>query len=650
MKRLLALLLCLVMALSLIPAAAAEDVEIVDIEESEETIPVVETEPENAPVPNGDVAINETNFPDAKFRSYVSSKFDSNGDGMFSASEIAAVTSIDVHRSNISTLTGVEFFTALKYLNCDENSLSSLDVSGCVALETLYCENCALTYLNVSGCTELKYLDCEINPLPALDVSCNTSLVRLWCARNRLTSLDLSHNTALEALFCYKNFDLKALDVSGCTSLSNLNCCSTVIDQLNICTCPVLVDAYCYGTKKEDTLDGVAYWIYQYSGNYLQISPSTTVIVDADKPTITTQPKSQSASEGATLLFMVTASGDHLSYQWQFREGSSGDWADSDITGSQTATLTVEATAARNGYQFRCIVTNYAGSVTSSAATLTVIVAAKPTITTQPKSQSAAVDTTVKFKVVATGAETYQWYYRTSSSGSWAKSSLSGNKTATLSVKATEARNGYQYRCKVSNSAGYKYSSAATLTIVTKPTISTQPKSQSAKEGETVKFTVAATGGSLKYQWYYRTSSSGEWKKSTGTGATTKTLSVEAKAYRDGYQYRCRVSNAAGYKYSSAATLTVLTKPAITTQPSSKTVSAGTTVKFTVKATGGDLSYQWQYRTSSSGEWKNCTGTGATTATLTVEAKSFRSGYQYRCRVSNAVGYKYSSAATLTVK
>ncbi|MBR5343026.1 MAG: hypothetical protein IK149_03925, partial [Oscillospiraceae bacterium] len=62
MKRLFALLLCLVMALSLIPAAAAEDVEIVDIEESEETIPVVETEPENVPVPNGDVAINETNF------------------------------------------------------------------------------------------------------------------------------------------------------------------------------------------------------------------------------------------------------------------------------------------------------------------------------------------------------------------------------------------------------------------------------------------------------------------------------------------------------------------------------------------------------------------------------------------------------------
>ncbi len=96
-------------------------------------------------------------------------------------------------------------------------------------------------------------------------------------------------------------------------------------------------------------------------------------------------------------------------------------------------------------------------------------------------------------------------------------------------------------------------------------------------------------------------------------------------------------------------TLTVVTKPTITTQPASKTVSAGTTVKFTVKASGGALKYQWYYRTSSSGSWTKCTGTGAATATLTVEAKAFRNGYQYRCRVSNAAGYKYSSAATLTV-
>ena len=183
-----------------------------------------------------------------------------------------------------------------------------------------------------------------------------------------------------------------------------------------------------------------------------------------------------------------------------------------------------------------------------------------------------------------------------------------------------------------------------------KPTITTQPASKTVAAGATAKFTVKASGAD-SYQWYYRTSSSGSWQKCTGTGATTATLSVEAKSYRNGYQYRCKVSNAAGYKYSSAATLTVTSasKPTITTQPISKTVYVGDTVKFTVKASN-TTSYQWYYRTSSSGTWKKCTGTGATTASLSVEGKSYRNGYQYRCKVSNDAGYVYTNIVTLTVK
>ncbi|MBR0355007.1 MAG: leucine-rich repeat protein [Oscillospiraceae bacterium] len=292
------------------------------------------------------------------------------------------------------------------------------------------------------------------------------------------------------------------------------------------------------------------------------------------------------------------------------------------------------------------VMQNYGGTITWAPKVV------KPTITTQPKSVSTTAGTTVKFSVKATGGDLkYQWYYRTSSTGTWTKSTGTGAATKTLTVEAKAYRSGYQYRCRVSNIMGYKYSSAATLTVtaLAKPTITTQPKSQTAAVGATAKFTVAATGGSLKYQWYYRTSSSGSWQKSTGTGATTKTLSVEAKAYRDGYQYRCKVSNAAGYKYSSAATLTVLTKPAITTQPKSQTATAGTTVTFTVMATGA-TSYQWYYRTSSTGEWKKCTGADATTASISVEAKSYRDGYQYRCKVSNTAGYVYTSTVTLTVK
>ena len=163
-----------------------------------------------------------------------------------------------------------------------------------------------------------------------------------------------------------------------------------------------------------------------------------------------------------------------------------------------------------------------------------------------------------------------------------------------------------------------------------------------------MKFTVKAAGGSLSYQWYYRTSSTGTWKKSTLTGAKTAALSVKATEARNGYQYKCRVSNAAGYAYSAAATLTVSAKPVITTQPKSQTAAPDTTVKFTVKADGA-TTYQWYYRTSSSGTWAKSTLTGAKTATLTVKATAARDGYQYKCRVSNAEGYVYTNAVTLTV-
>ena len=272
---------------------------------------------------------------------------------------------------------------------------------------------------------------------------------------------------------------------------------------------------------------------------------------------------------------------------------------------------------------------------------------AKPTITASPKNVTAYVGTTAKFTVKASGAESYQWYYRKNADASWAKTSLTGNTTATLSVKANETRSDYQYRCKVTNSDGYAYSSAATLTVSEKPVITSQPASQTAAAGATVKFTIKADGADT-YQWYYRTSSTGSWAKSTTTGAKTATLSIAAETKRNGYQYRCKVTNAKGNVYSSAATLTVAAKPTVSTQPLNYTAGVGATIYFKVTATGAE-SYQWQYRTSSSGSWKSTTLTGNKTGTLTVKATAARDGYQYRCKITNAAGSTYSKAATLTV-
>ena len=269
-----------------------------------------------------------------------------------------------------------------------------------------------------------------------------------------------------------------------------------------------------------------------------------------DPPAITTQPKSVKADKDTTVKFTVKASGDGLKYQWQYRTSSTGSWKTTTLTGAKTKTLSVKALATRNGYQYRCVVTNENGEAISKAATLTINGMEKPVITTQPADKIAASGATAKFTVAATGATGYQWYYRKTATGSWTK--CSNGTAATLSVVAKNYRDGYQYRCKVSNSAGYVYTNAATLRV--KPGITTQPVSMSVTAGTKVTFTVTATGAT-SYQWYYRKTATGSWIKcSDGTSAS---LTVEAKTYRNGYQYRCKVMNDVGYKYSTAVTLTV---------------------------------------------------------------------------------------------
>lgn len=143
-----------------------------------------------------DIAINETNFPDKSFRAIVKT-FDTSGNDMLSVAEIAAVTEIDCFEKSISSLEGIEFFTALERLHCGFNDLTTLDVSNNKLLEYLSCSSNSLTVLNVSNNTVLETLYCNFNKLTGLDVSNNTALRNLNCSDNLLTSLDVTGLSAL---------------------------------------------------------------------------------------------------------------------------------------------------------------------------------------------------------------------------------------------------------------------------------------------------------------------------------------------------------------------------------------------------------------------------------------------------------------------
>jgi hypothetical protein len=157
------------------------------------------------------------NIPDANFKAYLvgNSAINTNGDNQIQVSEASIFNgNIDCNTMNISNLTGIEAFTALTFLYCSSNQLTSLDVSSCTALSTLLCFLNQLTSLDVSANTALTYLGCQGNDLTSLDVSSCTALSTLLSNDNQLTSLDVSACTVLYILNCYDN-QLTSLNVKN---------------------------------------------------------------------------------------------------------------------------------------------------------------------------------------------------------------------------------------------------------------------------------------------------------------------------------------------------------------------------------------------------------------------------------------------------
>jgi len=175
-------------------------------------------------------------IPDANFKAYLVGELtiNTNLDTEIQVSEANTFTgTINCASLSISDLTGIEEFTALTYLYCENNQLTSLDVSQNTVLNDLTCYNNQLTSLNISQNTSLTVLRSSGNNITSLDVSQNTSLNDLQCGNNQLVSLDVSQNSTLWRLDCGSN-SLIFLDVSQNLALAFLWCNNTNLNCLNI--------------------------------------------------------------------------------------------------------------------------------------------------------------------------------------------------------------------------------------------------------------------------------------------------------------------------------------------------------------------------------------------------------------------------------
>jgi hypothetical protein len=176
-------------------------------------------------------------------------------------------------------------------------------------------------------------------------------------------------------------------------------------------------------------------------------------------------------------------------------------------------------------------------------------------------------------------------------------------------------------------------------TTGTLPVITVQPVSQSITVGDSVTFTVAATGDPAP---------TCQWQKDGAavSGATSAAYRITSATSANGGVYRVIVTNSAGSDTSNPATLSVNPStpaaPSIMTQPQSQTVDSGSAVTFVVVAVGNPApACQWQ---------KNGVDiANATSSTYTNPSASPADDGNYSVTVSNNLGTVSSGGALLRV-
>lgn len=184
---------------------------------------------------------------------------------------------------------------------------------------------------------------------------------------------------------------------------------------------------------------------------------SASASLTVNDPYIVTQPSSRTNTDGTPATFTVSANGSPtLTYEW--RKGATALVNGGDISGADTATLTLANVASATAGSYSVIVSNAGGlSATSSAAVLTV--ASPPAITQGPASRSVAAGAKVGFGVVASGYAplSYQWKSN--------NVEIPGATASSYIITSAQAAAAANYTVVVTNVAGTA-SASATLSII----------------------------------------------------------------------------------------------------------------------------------------------------------------------------------------
>ncbi|WP_264552712.1 T9SS type A sorting domain-containing protein [Flavobacterium sp. N2038] len=176
-----------------------------------------------------------TAIPDPKFEDKLIALGIDSGvkDGKVATANIIDITSLNVDKSEISDLTGIQDFISLKALSARNNAIKNVDVSKNTELTSLDVYGNNLTTIDVAKNTLLKKLFTGNNSISSINITNNIALTHLTFELTRIETIDLSQNKNLLYLDC-TNSPLKSLDISKNPQVYYLNCQYNQLEKLNL--------------------------------------------------------------------------------------------------------------------------------------------------------------------------------------------------------------------------------------------------------------------------------------------------------------------------------------------------------------------------------------------------------------------------------
>jgi Ig-like domain CHU_C associated len=360
----------------------------------------------------------------------------------------------------------------------------------------------------------------------------------------------------------------------------------------------------------------------------IQTDPDEGELTISVCPKIVTQPAAAQprVMPGTGTTLSVSADGGSLTYQW-YR----GNTAIPGATSNQlnTGPLTEDTT-------FYVMV--HSGMCERRSESVTVQICREPAIAWSAGVDKAYYGQSQILQVTVQPDAVRLWYYEGEKGDT---SRLISGPTVNRGVNvAPTTTKKYWARADIEGSACYADTNTFTVNVCV-PTITTHPVSQmidkTQNQNAWATLTVAATGDSLTYQWYY-----GQ-KGNTANpvpGATSASLTVSPNSDTG---YWARVSGNCGYTADSeSAHITLCQAPVITTQPPSAVVSANAQVPLLVNATGTNLRYQW-YK-GAPGDTSTPIGQDANSISVSTNVTA-----QYWVRITGTCGSVNSAASMLSV-